>query len=136
MNFGPAEMAQMMDGSKALITFTMVSSISIGLVLGVIVAFWKLHREGVPLAMVPDNRVTPFKRRIFPFRLKIFLLTVAVGGGVLYVGYASHRLDIVKSPDTRQRLDTPQRADTPQRVDTPQRPDTPQRVDVRKDRIA
>jgi hypothetical protein len=89
MNFGPAEMAQMMDGSKALITFTMVSSISIGLVLGVIVAFWKLHREGVPLAMVPDNRVTPFKRPIFPFRLKIFLLTVAVGGGVLYVGYAS-----------------------------------------------
>ena len=58
MKFGPAEMAQMMDGAKALLTVAMISSISIGLVLGVIVAFWKLHREGVPLVMVPDNRVT------------------------------------------------------------------------------
>ena len=44
MNFGPAEMAQTMDGAKALLTFAMVSSISIGLVLGVIVAFfWEIE---------------------------------------------------------------------------------------------
>lgn len=38
MNFGPAEMAQMMDGARSLLTVTMVSSVGIGLVLGVIVA--------------------------------------------------------------------------------------------------
>ena len=39
MKFGPAEMAQMMDGAKALLTVAMISSVVIGLVLGVIVAF-------------------------------------------------------------------------------------------------
>jgi ABC-type dipeptide/oligopeptide/nickel transport system permease subunit len=40
MKFGPAEMAQMMDGAKALLTVTMVSSVGFGLLLGVIVALF------------------------------------------------------------------------------------------------
>ena len=48
MKFGPAEMAQMMDGAKALITVTMISSVGIGLVLGVIVAlFVAFFRRGL-----------------------------------------------------------------------------------------
>jgi hypothetical protein len=46
MKFGPAEMAQMMDGAKALLTVTMISSIGIGLVLGVIVAFFTAFFRG------------------------------------------------------------------------------------------
>jgi hypothetical protein len=42
MKFGPAEMAQMMDGAKALITVMLVSSVGIGLVLGVIVALYRI----------------------------------------------------------------------------------------------
>jgi len=46
MKFGPAEMAQMMDGAKALLTVTMVSSVGFGLLLGVFVALSRrgLHR--------------------------------------------------------------------------------------------
>jgi tetratricopeptide (TPR) repeat protein len=40
MRFGPAEMAQMMDGAKALITVMLVSSVGIGIVLGAIVALF------------------------------------------------------------------------------------------------
>jgi hypothetical protein len=38
MNFGPAEMAQMMDSAKAFFTVTIVFSVGIGIVLGAIVA--------------------------------------------------------------------------------------------------
>jgi hypothetical protein len=55
MKFGPAEMAQIMDGAKALITVTMVSSVGIGLALGVIVAlFVAFFRKGLH-----RNRVEP-----------------------------------------------------------------------------
>jgi hypothetical protein len=119
MKFGPAEMAQMMDGAKALLTVTMVSSVGFGLLLGVIVALFAaffrrgLHRGRVephltngqlptPNSspgpntvvypdMIPDNRVRRSEERIFPFRLSILLLIVAVGGGVLYWEYASQR---------------------------------------------
>jgi hypothetical protein len=139
MKFGPAEMAQMMDGAKALITVTMVSSVGIGLALGVIVALFVaffrrgLHRNRVeprltngqlltpnaspgpntvyPDMIIPDKRVTRSDERIFPFRLSILYLIVAFGGGVLWQ-YAS------------------QRSDMPQRSDIPQRPDTPQRTDL------
>ena len=43
MNFGPAEMAQTMDAAKALITVMLVSSVSIGIVLGAIVVLSR-HR--------------------------------------------------------------------------------------------
>ena len=42
MNFGPGEMAQMMDSAKALITVTIVSGIGIGIVLGAIVAVYRI----------------------------------------------------------------------------------------------
>jgi predicted RND superfamily exporter protein len=51
MKFGPAEMAQMMDGAKALLTVTMISSIGIGLVLGVIVAFFTAFFRGAWIAI-------------------------------------------------------------------------------------
>ena len=54
MKFGPAEMAQMMDGAKALLTVTMVSSVGFGLLLGVIVALFVLFRRGLH-----RNRVEP-----------------------------------------------------------------------------
>ena len=41
MKFGPAEMAQMMDGAKALLTVAMIFSVGIGIVLGVIVALYR-----------------------------------------------------------------------------------------------
>ena len=41
MKFGPAEMAQMMDGAQALLTVTMVSSVGFGLLLGVIVCTFR-----------------------------------------------------------------------------------------------
>jgi hypothetical protein len=37
MNFGPAEMAQMMDAAKAFIAVTMVYSVGIGIVLGALI---------------------------------------------------------------------------------------------------
>ena len=40
MKFDPAEMAQMMDGAKTLITVMLVSSVGIGIVLGAIVALY------------------------------------------------------------------------------------------------
>ena len=42
MNFGPAEMAQMIDSAKAFITVTIVSSACIGLALGAIVALCRI----------------------------------------------------------------------------------------------
>jgi hypothetical protein len=48
MKFGPAEMAQMMDGAKALLTAAMIFSVVIGIVLGVIVAFFTaFFRKGL-----------------------------------------------------------------------------------------
>jgi hypothetical protein len=134
MKFGPAEMVQMMGGAKALITVTMVSSVGIGLVLGVIVALFvvffrgRLHRDraephltngqllppnsgpgpnavypGSPLRigndMIADYRIARSDDRIFPIRLIILLLIVAVGGGVLYWQYASQRSDSPQRPD-------------------------------------
>jgi hypothetical protein len=65
MKFGPAEMAQMMDGAKALLTVTMVSSIGIGLVLGVIAALFAasfrrgLHRGRAEARLTSGQLVTP-----------------------------------------------------------------------------
>ena|SRR5438105_12327642 len=42
MNFGPAEMAQMMDGAKGLITVAIVSSVGIGIVLGTIIGLYRI----------------------------------------------------------------------------------------------
>jgi aspartyl protease family protein len=42
MKFGPAEMAQMMDSAKALITVAIVAGVGIGIVLGAIVAFYRI----------------------------------------------------------------------------------------------
>jgi hypothetical protein len=56
MNFGPAEMAQMMDGARSLLTVTMVSSVGIGLVLGVIVARFRcIFFEGDCIAIEPSR---------------------------------------------------------------------------------
>jgi hypothetical protein len=44
MKFGPAEMAQMMDSGKALITVAFVFAACIGIVLGTIVALYHRHR--------------------------------------------------------------------------------------------
>jgi hypothetical protein len=159
MKFGPAEMAQMMDGARGLITIAMISSVGIGLVLGVISALFVVFSErgllrdsaeppltkgqlltpnlssgpntvysGEQLArehpsisadMFPGNRV---KRFVFSQILGFLLVTVPVGGGVLYWKFASQRLDAPQR-DATQR-DTPQ-GDTPQ-GDTTQR-DTTQR---------
>ena len=40
MQFGPAEMAQMMDKTKAFITITLLASVGIGVVLGLISALF------------------------------------------------------------------------------------------------
>ena len=40
MNFGPAEMAQTMAATKALITVTMFCSVGIGIVLAAVVALY------------------------------------------------------------------------------------------------
>jgi len=113
MKFGPAEMAQMMDGAKALITVTMVSSVSIGLVLGVIVALFAtffrrgLHRDlarehisigNDTIKVSPDNRVIRSGEQRFPITLSILLFVLAVGGGVLYLNYASQRSDTQQRP--------------------------------------
>jgi len=42
MKFGPAEMAQMMDSAKALITVAIVAGVGIGIILGAIVAFYRI----------------------------------------------------------------------------------------------
>jgi clan AA aspartic protease (TIGR02281 family) len=151
MKFGPAEMAQMMDGARSLITITMITSVGVGFVLGgvgaLFVAFFRggLHRNRTeprltngqlltpnsssgPNTVYPgdqlatghtsisndariDNRVPRSHERTFPFGLSMLVMTVAVGGGVLYWEYAS------------QRLDTLQRSDTPGRPGAPQKPD-------------
>src|SRR6185437_3403313 len=59
MKFGPAEMAQMMDGAKALLVVAMFSSVGIGLALGLIVALYRIFfrhhaadqslRSGMPI---------------------------------------------------------------------------------------
>jgi hypothetical protein len=54
MKFGPAEMAQMMDGAKALITVMIVSCVGIGIVLGVIAALF----GGPPLPPRRRGRIT------------------------------------------------------------------------------
>src|SRR5215510_2658518 len=65
MKFGPAEMAQMMDGAKALITVTMVSSVGIGLVLSVIVALFvaffrgRVHRDRAGPHLTNGQLLTP-----------------------------------------------------------------------------
>ena len=65
MKFGPAEMAQMMDGAQALLTVTMVSSVGFGLVLGVIVALFAaffrrgLHRNRAEPRLTNGQLLTP-----------------------------------------------------------------------------
>jgi len=46
MNFGPAEMAQMMDAAKAFIAVTMVYSVGIGIVLGALYHIFFRHHAG------------------------------------------------------------------------------------------
>jgi hypothetical protein len=41
--FGPAEMAQMMDAAKALITILTLCSVGIGIVLGLIIALYRSY---------------------------------------------------------------------------------------------
>jgi uncharacterized membrane protein len=99
MKFGPAEMAQMMEGAKALITVMTVSSVGIGLALGVIVALFaaffrsRLHRDlarepisiGNDMTKVtPDDRVTRSGEQIFPITLSVLLFILAVGSGVIW----------------------------------------------------
>jgi hypothetical protein len=48
MNFGPADMAQMMDGARALLAFAMGSSVGIGIVLGIMTAvFFACFQTGM-----------------------------------------------------------------------------------------
>src|SRR5215472_8286516 len=117
MKFGPAEMAQMMDAAKALVAAMMVSSVGIGLVLGVIVVLfvaffrWGLHRDlarehvsigNDTIKVTPDDRVTRFGEQGFPITLSILLFILAVGSGVLYWHYASQRSDTPQRSDTRK----------------------------------
>jgi tetratricopeptide (TPR) repeat protein len=128
MKFGPAEMAQMMDGVKALITVTMVSTVVIGLLLGVIFRR-ALHRDQADLTheQLPTPNSSPKPNAAYPGWPPILVLIVALGGGVLYGQYASQRADIPQRADTTQRPDPSQRPDTPQRAYTTQRLDTQQR---------
>jgi len=118
MKFGPAEMAQMMDAAKALLSVTMVSSVGIGLVLGVIVALFAaffrrgLHRDltrehisigNDTINVTPDDCVTRSGEQRFPITLSVLLFILAVGSGVFYWHYTS------------QGSDTPQRPDLPLR---------------------
>ena len=64
MNFGPGEMAQMMDSAKALITVTIVSGIGIGIVLGAIVAVYRIFFGTAP----PTDRSNPKCRSFLPCR--------------------------------------------------------------------
>jgi len=113
MKFGPAEMAQMMDGAKALITATIVSSIGIGLALGVIVALFtaffrsKLHRDlarehisigNDMIKVTPDDRATRSGEQIFPITLSILLFILVVGSGALYWHNASQGSDTPQRP--------------------------------------
>jgi hypothetical protein len=115
MKFGPAEMAQTMVAAKALITVILVSSVSIGIVLGLIVAFFR-HRaadqsfqSGMPtvpsLPTVPAQEIDPtapvFPRpnnllsartpRLIALLLVITILIEIAGGGFWY--YTSKRSD-------------------------------------------
>src|SRR5262245_6968255 len=135
MNFGPAEMAQLMDDAKALITVTMVSSVGIGLVLGGIaalfVASFRRDRAEPRLTngqlLTPNSSPGPSNPRakehtsigndIIPddriprsdervFRFRWTIpLLMVVFGGGVLYGQYAS-----------QRSGTPQRPDTPQRV--------------------
>jgi hypothetical protein len=65
MKFGPPEMAQTMEAAKALITVSIISSVGIGLVLGVIVALFvaffqrALHRNRAEQRLTNGPLLTP-----------------------------------------------------------------------------
>ena len=155
MTFDAAEMAQMMDGAKALIAVTMVSVVGIGLVLGVIVAlfiafFQRFHRDRAELHLMNGQLLTlnsvqsTINPRQPPSRCD------QRAGEHTSIG------DEIMPDNRKKRSDervlrfrwsvlllvaafgggvlyeqyASQRSATPQRPDTPQRTDTPQRPDL------
>ena len=119
MKFGPAEMAQMMDGAKTLITVMLVSSVGIGIVLGAIVALYRIffrHRaadqsfqSGMPTvpalptipaqeidATAPHSPRSPVPRANNLLRLVDLLgiiILIAIAGGGFFSYYTSKRSD-------------------------------------------
>ena len=119
MKFGPAEMAQMMDGAKALLTVTMVYSVGIGIVLGAVVALYRIFfrhhaadqslRSGMPTgpalptgpaqeidATAPHSPRSPVPRANNLLRLVDLLgiiILIAIAGGGFFSYYTSKRSD-------------------------------------------
>ena len=120
MNFGPAEMAQTMDSAKAWITVTIVSSVSIGIVLGAIVSLYRSffqHRaadrsfqSGMPTvsaqeidaagpltprspAPSADNLLSARAPQPRLVTLLVIAVLIATAGGGFLLYYTSKRLD-------------------------------------------
>jgi hypothetical protein len=73
MKFGPAEMSQMMDGAMSWITVMAVSSVGIGIILGLIVVV--LYRNELVIGTTSS---------LLPSIYSFVVLVALVGGGILY----------------------------------------------------
>jgi hypothetical protein len=106
MKFGPAEMAQMMDGAKALLTVAMISSVGIGLALGMIVALYRFYRDreadqSLRSAQEIDATAPPSPRSPVPRANKLIrpvdllgiIILIAIAGGGFFSYYTSKRSD-------------------------------------------
>jgi hypothetical protein len=153
MKFGPDEMAQLMETTKALITVTMLASVGIGLVVGVIVAicvalFRRLRRDRAEPRLTKDSSSGP--KHVYPggsldqrehtsIRNDIIPDGRITGSGkrifsfrllILYLIVAVSGGGILYWHYVSQRSDTLQRPDLPPRADTLPRPDLPPRADT------
>jgi tetratricopeptide (TPR) repeat protein len=79
MKFGPAEMAQTMEGAKALITVIFVSIVVIGIVLGALLALY----------------------RHFSYTLLVITILIATVGGGFFWYYTSMRSDFEATSNQR-----------------------------------
>ena len=148
MKFGFAEMAQIMDAAKELITVTLVSSVVIGVILGAMVALFvaflqgRLYRYRVEPRLTKGQILTPNSMpgpmpdqlaregtpigndiipdyRVPPYDDRVSPRRLSIFLFILSVG--SFVGGVVSWHYALQRTDTPQRSDTPQKPSLPPR---------------
>jgi hypothetical protein len=101
MTFGHAEMAQMMTESQSLITAMFVSTVCIGILLGLIIVLYRIVLEDgaadrsfksekstkpVAATLTRPPPIPPARTMVRPLKLIGTIILIAAGGG----GYASH----------------------------------------------
>jgi NADH:ubiquinone oxidoreductase subunit 6 (subunit J) len=93
MTFGHAEMAQMMTESQSLITAIFVSTVCIGILLGLIIGLYRivLEHRAADRSFKSEKSTKPVAAALTgtlvrPLKLIGTIILIAAGGG----GYASH----------------------------------------------